>query len=61
MAEILGGHYFDIAHTYPLSRQMFLRADLQRMLTPDVPLGNEVFKWLVAELAPGKKRLVCPF
>lgn len=61
MAEILGGHYFDIAHTYPLSRQMFLRADLQRMLTPDVPLGNEVFKWLIAELAPGKKAFGLPF
>ena len=61
MAELLGGHYFDIAHTYPLSRQMFLRADLQRMLTSDVPIGNEVFRWLVAELAPGKKAFGLPF
>ena len=60
-AEIFGGHYFDVAHTYPLSRQMFLRADLQRMLASDVPLTNPVFQWLVAELAPGKKAFGLPF
>jgi len=60
-AEILGGHYFDVAHTYPMSRQMFLRADLQRMLASDVPLTNPVFRWLVAELAPGKKAFGLPF
>ncbi len=60
-AEILGGHYFDIAHTYPFSRQLFLRPDLQRMLTSDVPLTNRVFRWLVAELAPGKKAFGLPF
>ena len=60
-AEILAGHYFDVAHTYPLSRQMFLRSDLQRMLTSDVPLRNDVFSWLVKELAPGKKAFGLPF
>ena len=60
-AEILGGHYFDVAHTYPVSRQMFLRADLQRMLAADVPLTNPVFQWLVAELAPGRKAFGLPF
>ena len=60
-AEIFGGHYFDVAHTYPLSRQMFLRSDLQRMLASDVPLTNPVFRWLVAELAPGKKAFGLPF
>ena len=60
-AEIFGGHYFDVAHTYPLSRQMFLRADLQRMLASDVPLTNPVFRWLLAELAPGKKAFGLPF
>ena len=60
-AEIFGGHYFDVAHTYPLSRQMFLRADLQRMLASDVPLTNPVFRWLVAELAPRKKAFGLPF
>ena len=60
-AEILGGHYFDVAHTYPLSRQMFLRADVRRMLGPEVPLTNAVFNWLVAELAPGKKAFGLPF
>ena len=60
-AEIFGGHYFDVAHTYPMSRQMFLRADLQRMLASDVPLTNPVFRWLVAELAPGKKAFGLPF
>ena len=60
-AEILGGHYFDVAHTYPVSRQMFLRADLQRMLATDVPLTNPVFQWLVAELAPGRKAFGLPF
>jgi len=60
-AEIFGGHYFDVAHTYPLSRQMFLRADLQRMLASDVPMTNPVFRWLVAELAPGKKAFGLPF
>ena len=60
-AEILGGHYFDVAHTYPLSRQMFLRSDVRRMLGPNVPLTNAVFNWLVAELAPGKKAFGLPF
>ena len=60
-AEILAGHYFDVAHTYPLSRQMFLRSDLQRMLTSDVPLQNDVFSLLVKELAPGKKAFSLPF
>ena len=40
---------------------MFLRTDLQHMLTAEVPLRNEVFKWLVAELAPGKKAFGLPF
>lgn len=60
-AEILAGHYFDVAHTYPVSRQMFLRSDLQRMLTSEVPLRNDVFSWLVKELAPGKKAFGLPF
>ena len=60
-AEILAGHYFDVAHTYPVSRQMFLRSDLQRMLTSEVPLRNYVFSWLVKELAPGKKAFGLPF
>lgn len=60
-AEILAGHYFDVAHTYPVSRQMFLRSDLQRMLTSDVPLRNDLFSWLVKELAPGKKAFGLPF
>jgi len=60
-AEILGGNYFDLAHTYPLSRQMFLRADLQELLGTEVPLNNPVFQWLVRELAPGKKAFGLPF
>ncbi len=61
MAEVLGGHYFDVAHTYPLSRQMFLHADLQRMLKPNVPLNNALFQWLVKALAPGTAALGLPF
>ena len=61
MAEVLGGHFFDIAHTYPLSRQLFLREDLQRMLSAEISKENAVFRWLVAELAPGKKAFGLPF
>lgn len=61
MAEILAGNYFDLAHTYPLSRQIFLQDDLKRMLSSEVPKDNAVFAWLVKELAPGKKSFGLPF
>jgi len=61
MAEVLAGNYFDLAHTYPLSRQIFLRDDLDRMLSSDVPRRNAVFEWLVKELAPGRKSFGLPF
>ena len=60
-AEILAGHYFDLAYTYPVSRQLFLREDFQRMVSADVPFSNAVFEWLVKEIAPGKKAFGLPF
>ncbi|MFZ9054421.1 MAG: asparagine synthase (glutamine-hydrolyzing) [Flavobacteriales bacterium] len=51
MADILAGDYFDLEHTYPLSRQVFLERDI-RQLTPDLTTTpNAVFQWLQSALA----------
>jgi asparagine synthase (glutamine-hydrolysing) len=60
-AELLGGHYFDLAHTHPIARQLFLKDDLERLLAKDVPKRHDVFQALVRELAPGRKSLGLPF
>lgn len=60
-AELLGGHYFDLAHTHPIARQLFLKDDLERLLAKDVPKRHDVFQSLVRELAPGRKSFGLPF
>ena len=60
-AELLGGHYFDLAHTHPIGRQLFLKDDLERLLAKDVPKRHDVFQALVRELAPGRKSFGLPF
>ena len=60
-AELLGGHYFDLAHTHPIARQLFLKDDLERLLAKDVPKRHDVFQALVRELAPGRKSFGLPF
>jgi asparagine synthase (glutamine-hydrolysing) len=60
-AELMGGHHFDLAHTHPIARQLFLRDDLERLLAKDVPKRHDVFQGLVRELAPGRKSFGLPF
>ena len=60
-AELLGGHYFDLAHTHPIARQLFLKDDLERLLAKGVPRRHDVFQALVRELAPGRKSFGLPF
>ncbi len=60
-AELLGGHHFDLAHTHPIARQLFLKDDLERLLAKDVPKRHHVFQALVRELAPGRKSFGLPF
>jgi len=60
-AELLGGHHFDLAHTHPIARQLFLKDDLERLLAKDVPKRHDVFQALVRELAPGRKSFGLPF
>jgi asparagine synthase (glutamine-hydrolysing) len=60
-AELMGGHHFDLAHTHPIARQLFLKHDLERLLARDVPKRHDVFQSLVRELAPGRKSFGLPF
>ena len=60
-AEVLAGNHFDLAHTYPVSRQLFLRKDLEAMLRGVDAGKNPMFQWLVKALAPGQKAFGLPF
>ena len=61
-AAILAGDYFDLEHTYPLSRQLFLEDDLRRILKGSTKIhGNRVHGWLSEEIAPGTKGFDLPF
>ena len=60
-AEVLAGNHFDLAHTYPVSRQLFLRKDLEAMLHGVDTGKNPMFQWLVKALAPGQKAFGLPF
>ena len=59
--EVLMGNYFDLAHTYPVSRQLFLKSDLDQMLHGVDTGFNPMFQALVKELAPGRKAFGLPF
>ena len=49
-AEALAGDYFDLIHTYPLSRQVFLERDI-RQLAPGLSAHpNAVYNYLLDEL-----------
>ncbi|MFZ8836030.1 MAG: asparagine synthase (glutamine-hydrolyzing) [Flavobacteriales bacterium] len=57
-AEILAGNYFDVQHTYPLSRQVFLEGDIRKLSPNSSSYPNAVFQWLNATLdqnSPGSK------
>ena len=60
-AELWGSHHFDLAHTHPIARQLFLKNDLERLLAKEVPKRHDVFQALVRELAPGRKSFGLPF
>lgn len=60
-AAILAGDYFDLEHTYPLSRQLFLEEDIRRIWRGGRVPGNRVFAWLSAEIEPGSAGFNLPF
>lgn len=51
-AEMLAGDYFDVLHTYPLSRQVFLEKDIQRLAPGLTHHPNTVYSYLMEELGP---------
>ena len=58
-AEVLAGDYFDLLHTYPLSRQVFLERDIRRLAPGLADNPNAVYNYLLEELGPksrGEKR-----
>lgn len=61
MAALLGGDYFDLEHTYPLSRQIFLESDLRRLAPRAGQKPNRVYQWLTKQIAPETKGFALPF
>ena len=61
MADILSGDYFDLEHTYPLSRQMFLERDLRKIVPRLARHSNAVYGWLQTALEPGLPGFNLPF
>ena len=61
MAALLGGDYFDLEHTYPLSRQIFLESDLRRLAPRAGQKPNRVYQWLTEQIAPETKGFALPF
>ncbi len=61
MAALLGGDYFDLEHTYPLSRQIFLESDLRKLAPSAGKQPNQVYRWLSEQLAPETKGFALPF
>ena len=51
-AEALAGDYFDLLHTYPLSRQVFLERDIRRLAPGLAAHPNAVYNHLLEELGP---------
>ena len=51
-AEALAGDYFDLLHTYPLSRQVFLEQDIRQSLPGLAGPSNAVYNYLLEELGP---------
>ncbi len=61
MADVLASDYFDLEHTYPLSRQVFLEEDVRAILKGVKVPGNQVFKWLSKEIEPNTPGFFLPF
>ena len=61
MAALLGGDYFDLEHTYPLSRQIFLESDLRKLAPQAAQMPNEVYQWLSQKIAPESNGFALPF
>ena len=61
MAALLEGDYFDLEHTYPLSRQIFLESDLRKLAPQASQQHNRVFEWLSEQIAPESKGFALPF
>ena len=60
-AEILAGNYFALEHTYPLSRQLFLDADVKQILGSKSLANNAVFEWITDSIRPGTDAFSLPF
>lgn len=60
-ADILAGEYFDLEHTYPLSRQVFLESDIRRMAPSLSSHPNAVHGWLAQAIRPGSHGFELPF
>lgn len=60
-ADILSSDYFDLEHTYPLSRQIFLEEDLRAIWKGGQIPGNRVFQWLSKEIEPNTPGFYLPF
>jgi asparagine synthase (glutamine-hydrolysing) len=60
-AEILASNYFDLEHTYPLSRQLFLDKDVKQLRGSKTLVNNTVFEWITESLRPPKDAFSLPF
>lgn len=60
-ADILASDYFDLEHTYPLSRQIFLEEDIRAIWKGGKVPGNQVYKWLSKEIEPNTSGFFLPF
>ena len=61
MADVLAGDYFDLEHTYPLSRQMLLERDLRKVAPNLARHPNAIFGWMQQALEPGTAGFNLPF
>jgi asparagine synthase (glutamine-hydrolysing) len=61
MADLLAGDYFDLEHTYPLSRQMFLERDVRRLVPGLASTPNAVHAWLRDAIQPNSDGYNLPF
>ena len=60
-AAILAGDYFDLEHTYPFSRQMYLESDLRKIFPASGQHANAVFQWLQSAISPAGVGFQLPF
>jgi asparagine synthase (glutamine-hydrolysing) len=60
-AEVLAGDYFDLEHTYPVSRAMFLEREVRRLFPAASRRPNRVHSWLLEALHPSGPGFALPF